>query len=409
MKVSEFLENFGLFIESPNGVEQAKQLILTLAFQGHLVAPSGTDARELLKSLPYSTKGLVRSSGDKSSAFRENLIPTHWCWVAVRHLGRNFGQKKPTQEFSYIDVSLIDNARGVIGSTPSVLTPQSAPSRARKIVKKGSVIYSTVRPYLKNIAIVDRDYEPEPIASTAFAVVHPHKGVLARFLYYYLRSPAFVSYVESVQTGIAYPAINDAKFFEARVPLPPTEEQQRIVAKVDELMALCDKLDRRQSQRERLFVVMSTMRNVAFVNTPSLPELAYVLDEPRRLVVNDLVDSVASLALQGQLLPSKETSSSEVDLDALKRKQQELSRAEGLRKRPAVHRITRDAWPYIVPDHWALGCLDDLAVIVSGVTKGRNIAGRKTCTLPYLRVANVQRGALDLSTVKEIEIPLQEV
>ena len=93
-----------------------------------------------------------------------------------------------------------------------------APSRARKIVKLGTVIYSTVRPYLKNICVIDQEYSPEPIASTAFAILHPYLKMPGRFFLFYLQSPVFVRYVESEQIGIAYPAINDKQFFSGVIP-----------------------------------------------------------------------------------------------------------------------------------------------------------------------------------------------
>lgn len=152
------------------------------------------------------------------------------------------GQKIPDKEFLYIDVSAIDKERGKIAE-PLVLPPDAAPSRARKIVQKGDVIYSCVRPYLLNIAVVDKEYRPEPIVSTAFAVLNGFGMVVPRYLWVVLRSPFFVICVEEKMRGQAYPAINDRDFAPLPFPLPPLAEQHRIVAKVDELMALCDELE----------------------------------------------------------------------------------------------------------------------------------------------------------------------
>ncbi|MEY5639934.1 restriction endonuclease subunit S, partial [Salmonella enterica subsp. enterica serovar Corvallis] len=65
----------------------------------------------------------------------------------------------------------------------------------------------------------------------------------ANFIYYYLRSPVFINYVESCQTGVAYPAINDKQFFSGIIAVPPSSEQARITKKIKELMSLCDQLE----------------------------------------------------------------------------------------------------------------------------------------------------------------------
>ena len=144
--------------------------------------------------------------------------------------------------FTYIDVTAIDKENGlVIG--PKIMAPGEAPSRARKITQRGDVIYSCVRPYLLNVAVIEDDYDPAPIASTAFAILDGHGYVLPRYLWIILRSPFMIVCVENNQRGQAYPAINDADFAVLPFPLPPLAEQHRIVAKVDELMALCDQLE----------------------------------------------------------------------------------------------------------------------------------------------------------------------
>jgi type I restriction enzyme S subunit len=233
------------------GIDRLRSLILDLAVRGKLVAQDVADepASTLLKKIGAERARLTKAGSiGKRRASENNAddapypVPEGWAWTKLADIGHDWGQKEPSGDFTYVDVSSIDQRAGVIRS-PSVLAASEAPSRARKIVRVGTVIYSTVRPYLLNIAIVNQEFEPEPIASTAFAILHPFEGVSARFLYRYLRSASFISYVEDCQTGIAYPAINDKQFFSAWFPLPPLAEQQRIVAKVDELMALCDALE----------------------------------------------------------------------------------------------------------------------------------------------------------------------
>jgi type I restriction enzyme, S subunit len=233
------------------GVDCLRALILDLAVRGKLVPQDSADepASTLLKKIGAERAKLTKSGSIGKRRISENNpddvpypIPEGWVWTKLADIGHDWGQKEPSGDFTYIDVSSVDQRAGIIRS-PIVLPASEAPSRARKIVRVGTVIYSTVRPYLLNIAIIDQEFEPEPIASTAFAIVHPFEGVTAGFLYRYLRSATFISYVEGCQTGIAYPAINDKQFFSAWFPLPPLAEQQRIVAKVDELMALCDALE----------------------------------------------------------------------------------------------------------------------------------------------------------------------
>ncbi|MCM1441210.1 MAG: restriction endonuclease subunit S [Roseburia sp.] len=166
-------------------------------------------------------------------------IPENWAWVRLSNLVHNHGQKIPQKRFNYIDIGSINNISQELSPNENIIEPSKAPSRARKIVKLGDILYATVRPYLHNICIVDRAYSYEPIASTGFAVMCCEKAIENQYLFYYLLSPEFDKYANSSENakGVAYPAINDEKLYKALVPLPPINEQRRIVAFISKVIA----------------------------------------------------------------------------------------------------------------------------------------------------------------------------
>ncbi len=261
MTLNLLFDQFDHLLTTPAAMEELNRAILTLAVQGKLVAqdPQDEPASELLKRLAAQRrdpKGLERPLGSVREDEKPFELPEGWEWVRLPEVTFNWGQKKPDTPFSYIDVSSIDNLVGKIGDEIVIIEPENAPSRARKIVKKGSVIYSTVRPYLLNIAVIDRDIQPEPIVSTAFYVMHPIDELDARFLHLWLRTSYFTQFVESEMIGMAYPAISDGKMSQGIIPLPPLAEQQRIVARVEALFAqtrqLAEKLREAETLHEKL-------------------------------------------------------------------------------------------------------------------------------------------------------------
>ena len=408
MDAQQFLAEFGHIANAPGGVARLRELILSLAFKGELCPHSNESSDILLEDIERQRlefngetrkQRLTRRSNETKKAVEPYEIPGHWSWASLSTVGHTWGQKKPDDSFVYIDVSSIDNKVGVLSQNPEVVSANAAPSRARKIIKNGTLVYSTVRPYLLNIAIIDRDFEFEPIASTAFAIVHPWQGISTRYLYFYLRSPIFVRYVESVQIGMAYPAISDEKFYSGIVPLPPTEEQSRIVAKVDELMALCNKLETQQQHRRKLQnnLRQSTLQAVATATSPHELQTTWsrLADNFGRLFhapedVGQFVAELKNMAVRGLLsLPSPSSPAVDeivADCDDLRAQYIE----SGLMRRQKI--IAAAETDVVYPAHWAITPFDKVAIVIGGVTKGRDLRGRDVVTCPYLAVANVQRG-----------------
>lgn len=154
------------------------------------------------------------------------------------------------REINYIDISSIDNRRNRIAD-PKTLRMKDAPSRARQIVRSGDVLFSTVRPYLRNIAAVP-DHLDGQIASTGFAVLRAANGVVPAYLFYKAISRDFVAALTGEQYGVSYPAVKEEQLRSQPFELPPTNEQHRIVAKIEalfsELDAGQDSLTRAQAQ-----------------------------------------------------------------------------------------------------------------------------------------------------------------
>lgn len=368
MNAEKFLSSFGHIANSPGGVARLRDLLYHFAFAGELVEPSEGNAADLAETLAQAespTGRLRRPALEPSAGYY--TIPSHWRWVNIGLTGHDWGQMKPTEDFTYIDVSAIDNQRGIVADGAAIVSAANAPSRARKVVKKGTVIYSTVRPYLLNIAVIERDFDPAPIASTAFAILHPHNGVEAKFVYYFLRSPAFVAYVEGVQSGIAYPAISDQKFFAASFPLAPTEEQKRIVAKVDELMALCEQLEAQQQERERRFPVLSRTCHARFAEAPNPANLNRIFDETGTVSPTDLRKSILTLAVQGKLVPQDPSDeSAETLLSKLAEERRHRIKVGSANLPKPLDPIEDHEKPFLLPASWDWARLGDIAGIKHG-------------------------------------------
>ena len=228
--------------------------ILQMAIQGKLVEqrPEEGTGEELHKQIQSEKQRLVKTGVIKKEKPLPEItedekpfdIPETWKWVRLRTIVYNRGQEVPSTVFSYIDIGSIDNKNQRLNKEENLINPDDAPSRARKIVELGDILYSTVRPYLHNMCIIDRQFSCKPIASTGFAAMTCYKGVFNKFLFNYLMSPSFDSYANHTDNskGVAYPAINDDRLYRALIPLPPFAEQERIVAKLEEILPLYEKL-----------------------------------------------------------------------------------------------------------------------------------------------------------------------
>ena len=142
--------------------------------------------------------------------------------------------------FKYFDIGGINNKTNRIDSFKEY-SWENAPSRAQQIIKKGDILFSTVRTYLKNIAQVDKDDYDNQICSSGFTVIRGiNESIIPNYIFYYSFSVGFLNPLSALQTGSSYPAVRDKDVFSQISPLAPLPIQRAIVSKIEALFSDLD-------------------------------------------------------------------------------------------------------------------------------------------------------------------------
>jgi type I restriction enzyme S subunit len=275
-------------------------------------------------------------------------VPEHWDVRRLKYTASINDEAlpettDPDYEFTYVDIGSVDASKGIVST--ETYRFEDAPSRARRIVREGDTIVSTVRTYLRAIAAIHEPAE-NLIVSTGFAVVRP-RSLEPGYLSYALRSPFFVETVVSRSTGVSYPAINAPEVGNIGVTLPPLDEQKAIAAFLDRETARIDTLIEKKRRQIEL------------------------LQEKRSALI--------SHAVTKGLDPNAPMKDSGIE------------------------------WLGQIPQHWKLLPLKRVSQLQTGLTLGKKYEDCELVRRPYLRVANVQDGYLDLNTITEVELPAEEL
>lgn len=335
--------------------DKLRKSVLQSAIQGKLTEQLATDDKveDLLQAIKEEKELLIKEKKIKKQKPLPEItedeipfeIPENWKWVRLGEVMIERGQKKPDENFSYIDIGSIDNKKNKLGEC-KILSPEKAPSRARKLVNIGDIIYSTVRPYLLNTCIIDRIINPKPIVSTGFAVITTNNIDINKYIFKVLLSPMFNDYANDRENakGVAYPAINDTKLKMAIIPLPPLAEQKRIVEKLDNVLANIDEL---KANEEKLSILQK--------NFP-----------------DKLKKSILQSAIQGKLTEQLATDDNVEDLlQAIKEEKERLIKEKKIKKQKPLPEITEEEIPFAIPENWKWVRLGEIGITQTGNTPSR--------------------------------------
>lgn len=182
-------------------------------------------------------------------------IPAHWSVKRLKNVATYNDEAldertDPDYEIEYVDISSVSLLKGIEYSEK--ISFEKAPSRARRKVKDGDVIISTVRTYLKAIAAINNPAD-NTIVSTGFAVIRPMSNLHSGYAGYLLQSNGFVGDVVAHSNGVSYPAINASDLIRIPAVEPPFVEQQTIARFLDHKTAQIDTLiAKKQALLEKL-------------------------------------------------------------------------------------------------------------------------------------------------------------
>jgi type I restriction enzyme, S subunit len=168
--------------------------------------------------------------------------PRQWPSVKMKEIVEDVDKvnlKQRNDRIAYIDISSIDNLCHEI-TTYKEYVAYEAPSRAKQEVRCGDILLSTVRPNLKNVAMITVDKD-NLIGSSGFCVLRTNEKCHPQFLFYFVKSDYFTNQLMTISTGASYPAVKSRDILEQKMYLPPLELQKqfaRLVNKIDHKLGL---------------------------------------------------------------------------------------------------------------------------------------------------------------------------
>jgi type I restriction enzyme, S subunit len=312
MTLETFFDKFDLFADAPDAVAKMRELILESAIHGKLVPQDRRDepASELLKRVASDQE----SQSKKRAAFAPVgddaylELPAGWEWTRLGNTGRIFNGdsvsesgkaelSKVAEGLPFIATKDVGYGRDVLAYENGLKVPLNDPRF--KVARANAVLICAEGGSAgRKIGITDRDicFGNKLYANEVFAGIHH------RYIFYIYQAPTFFREFAARMTGIIG-GIARSEFLSLPIPLPPEREQKRIVAKVDELMALCDRLEAQQQERETRHAALARASLARFADAPTPTNLDYLFHSAFHIPPSELRKSILTLAVQGKLVP----------------------------------------------------------------------------------------------------------
>ncbi|HEH9417659.1 TPA: restriction endonuclease subunit S [Aeromonas sobria] len=416
------------------GIKKLRELILELAVRGKLVPqdPSDEPASVLLECIAAEKARLVKEEGLRTSAnevvdIADEYIecPSHWKWARLGNIAKfiDYRGKTPNKIDAGVRLITAKNIRyGYIDLVPEEFISEADYDQwmTRGFPRVGDTLFTTEAP-LGNAAVIDIN-ERFALAQRAICFQW-HYSTVSRFMLIQILASPFQNQLIDNSSGMTATGVKASRLKEIPVVIPPAEEQQRIVAKVDELMALCDQLElRSESQlaahQTLVETLLATLTDGADADelAQNWARLSTRFDTlfTTEASIDALKQTILQLAVMGKLVPQDPSDEPAAALLArIAAEKAQLVKEKKIKKEKPLPAISEEEKPFELPQGWEWCRLPDLGELARGKSKHRPRNDPKLYvngTIPLVQTGDVARadGVIESYTAMYNEIGLAQ-
>ncbi|EEY43694.1 restriction endonuclease subunit S [Vibrio mimicus] len=404
------------------GIKKLRELILELAVRGKLVSQDPTDepASVLLERIAAEKAQLVKEGKIKKQKKLPSIdnddylfdIPSGWSWERLGNVGEtNIGLTYSPKDAGETGIPVLRSAniqKGKIDLSDLVRVQKEV--KYSVLVEVGDLLICARN---GSKALVGKTAQicelKEPMAFGAFMAIF--RSCINDYIEVFLNSPVYRKNLEGVSTTTIN-QITQSNLRSTICPIPPVEEQHRIVAKVDELMALCDQLEQQTEDSLDAHQVLVETLLATLTNSQDATELmanwVRISEHFDTLFtteqsIDQLKQTILQLAVMGKLVPQDPNDEPATKLlERIAEEKAQLVKEKKIKKQKALPPIAENEKRFELPEGWEWCRFGDVAISRLGkmLDKSKNLGN----PLPYLRNTNVQWHRFDLEDIKRMKI-----
>jgi type I restriction enzyme, S subunit len=405
----ELLErHFDTAFAAPDGIKKLRELILTLAMQGKLVAqdPNDPPARKLLEEIEAEKRRLVKEGKIKKPRALPEIkpvevpygLPHGWEWVRLDKLVSKIGSGSTprggksayvTEGIPFLRSQNVWND-GLKLSDVAFITPQIHKQMSGTVVFPKDILLNITGASIGRSALVPDNFK-EANVSQHVTIIRCIDHKVRRFIHYFLLSPNCQKLIWTRQVGMAREGLSKKVLEQFEIPLPPLSEQHRIVARIDQLMARCDDLEKLRTERDQLRLSVNTATIQQLLDAEAQDshtrawqfltlhfEDLYTVREN----IAELRKAILQLSIMGRLVDNNNP-----------RNEYEYRSKQ-----------VNNKHPFSIPDNWEWVSLSSISDKSRGITYGIVKMGNAPSSggVFALRCSDVKYRAFDLSLVRRV-------